>query len=84
MPDRTTVVLPPELKRRAVSRARHQGISFGEFVRRAVEKQLTTPTKSRVKRKKTGDPFLDSLVTFDDGGSPDLSTRIDEIVYGDM
>jgi hypothetical protein len=84
MPDRTTIVLPPELKRRAVSRARHQGISFGEFVRRAVEKQLTAPAKSRVKRKKTGDPFLDNLVTFDDGGPPDLSTRVDEIVYGDM
>jgi len=83
MPDRTTIVLPPDLKRRAVSRARRQGISFGEFVRRAVEKQLAGPARGRAKRK-TGDPFLDSLVTFDDGGPPDLSTRVDEIVYGDM
>jgi hypothetical protein len=83
MPDRTTIVLPPLLKQRAVSQARVQGISFAEFVRRAVEKQVTAPAKGRAKRK-TGDPFLDSLVTFDDGGPPDLSTRVDEIVYGDM
>src|SRR5437870_11385071 len=36
MPERTTVVLPPPLKQRAVARAREQGISFGEFVRRSV------------------------------------------------
>jgi hypothetical protein len=82
MPDRTTVVLPSGLKERAVARARKQGISFGEFVRRAVENQLTAPIKTHP-RKKTGDPFLDNLVTFTDDGPPDLSTRIDEFLYGD-
>ena len=83
MPNRTTIVLPPLLKQRAVLRARVQGISFAEFVRRAVEKQVTAPAKGRSK-KKTGDPFWDNLKTFDDDGPPDLSTRIDELLYDDL
>jgi len=34
---RTTIVLPDTLKRRATARARAQKISFGEFVRQAIE-----------------------------------------------
>ena len=74
MPDRTTVVFPPELKQRAVLRARAEGISFGELVRRAVEKQLASASKKSSKvpwksgSRKTGDPFWDNLRTFDDGG----------------
>ena len=89
MPDRTTVVFPPELKRRAVSRARHQGISFGEFVRRAVEKEMAAPahkiTKVPWKRGsgKTGDPFWDNLVVYKDDGPADLSVRHDDYLYGD-
>jgi hypothetical protein len=86
MPDRTTIVLPPELKRRAVSRARHQGISFGEFVRRAVEKQVAQPAVKIVKpprKRKTGDPFWDNLVFFDDDGPADLSVRHDDYIYGE-
>jgi hypothetical protein len=88
MPERTTVVFPPELKRRAVVRAREQGISFGEFVRRAVDKQLTPPSKKgskvpwRTGSRKTGDPFWDNLRTFD-GGSPDLAERHDDYLYGE-
>jgi len=41
MAERTTVTLPSQLKQRAVARAREQGISFGEFVRQAVEQSLT-------------------------------------------
>jgi hypothetical protein len=89
MPDRTTIVLPPELKRRAVSRARHQGISFGEFVRRAVERQLTRPADKVIKvpwkrgSRKTGDPFWDNLVTYHDDGPTDLSVRHDDYLYGE-
>lgn len=86
MPDRTTIVLPPELKRRAVSRARRQGISFGEFVRRAVEKQVALPTVKIVKpprKRKTGDPFWDNLVFFEDDGPTDLSVRHDDYIYGE-
>ena len=81
MPDRTTIVMPETLKRRAVERAREQGISFGEFVRRAVEKAAPPRITGGV-GVKTGDPYLDNLRIFDDEGPTDWSTRVDEIVYG--
>lgn len=40
MMSRTQISLDPELQRRARERAAHLGISFAEFVRRAVEKDL--------------------------------------------
>ena len=80
MPERTTVVLPPRLKQRAVARAREQGISFGEFVRRAVEKLLTTPPRGAAE-KKTGDPFWDNLKVYE-RGPMDLAARHDDYLYG--
>ena len=80
MPDRTTIVLPPLLKQRAVASAREQGISFGEFVRRALENTLTASAR-RVSRKKTGDPFWDNL-KFYDGGPADMAARHDDYLYG--
>ena len=79
MRNRTTIVLPGPLKQRAVARAREQGISFGEFVRRAVEKMLAAPPRG-TGRKKTGDPFWDNL-EFYEGGPADLSTRHDKRLY---
>ena len=84
MLQRTTIVLPETLKQRAVIRAREQGISFGELVRRAVEKDLVAnPTVRRLdlKGKKTGDSFWDNLVTYDDDGPADLSERVDDYLY---
>ena len=80
MPERTTVVLPPPLKQRAVARARAQGISFGELVRRALEKMLTTPPRGTA-GKKTGDPFWDNLKVYE-GGPTDLAARHDDYLYG--
>ena len=39
----TTLMLPPELKNRAMSRARRAQISFGRFVRSAIEEKLKRP-----------------------------------------
>lgn len=80
MPERTTVVLPAPLKQRAVARAREQGISFGEFVRRAVEQMLTAPPRGKTRRK-IGDPFWDNL-KFHAGGPADAAARHDEYLYG--
>jgi hypothetical protein len=80
MPERTTIVLPDPLKQRAVARAREQGISFGEFVRRAVENMLTAPPRG-TSRKKTGDPFWDNLEVYD-GGPTDVAGRHDDYLYG--
>jgi hypothetical protein len=79
---RTTVVLPARLKEKAVARAREQNISFGEFVRQAVEQQLSLRGKGE-SRNKTSDPYLDKLVVFEDDGPADLSIRVDDFLYGD-
>jgi hypothetical protein len=63
-----------------VARAREQGISFGEFVRKAVECMLMTPPRG-TSRKKTGDPFWDNLETYD-GGPADVAARHDDYLYG--
>jgi hypothetical protein len=81
MPDRTTVVLPAPLKDRAVARAREQGISFGEFVRRAVETMLTAPPRG-TSQKKTGDPFWDNLRAYESGPA-DAASQHDDYLYGD-
>jgi len=80
MAERTTIVLPAPLKQRAVARAREQGISFGEFVRRAVEETLVTPPRGKGK-KKTGDPFWDNLKIYE-GGPEDVAARHDDYLYG--
>lgn len=80
MSERTTVVLPAPLKQRAVRRAREQGISFGEFVRRAIEETLTAPPRGNG-RKKTGDPFWDNLAVYA-GGPSDAAVRHDHYLYG--
>ena len=79
MPRRTTIVLPDPLKQRAIARAREQRISFGEFVRRAVEKTLSAPPRGGG-RKKTGDPFWDNL-EIHDGGPSDAALRHDDYLY---
>ncbi|MGQ0486189.1 MAG: hypothetical protein ACT4SY_12660 [Hyphomicrobiales bacterium] len=40
MPSRTQVTIEPELRRRALKKAERQGISFAEYVRRAIAKDL--------------------------------------------
>jgi hypothetical protein len=76
---RTTVALPGLLKQRAIARACEQGISFGEFVRRAVEKMLSAPQRGDGKRK-TGDRFWDNLEIYD-GGPSDAAARHDDYLY---
>ncbi|HEY7303386.1 MAG TPA: hypothetical protein VH601_04705 [Bryobacteraceae bacterium] len=79
MIERTTVVLPNSLKQRAIARAREQGISFGEFVRRAVEKMLSAPPRG-AGREKTGDRFWDNLEIYD-GGPSDAAAHHDDYLY---
>jgi hypothetical protein len=82
MVNRTTIVLSSRTKEKAMARAREQKISFGEFVRRAVEKQLAADANGKPRNKAT-DAYLDSLVVFEDDGPADLSVRIDEYLYGE-
>ena len=77
---RTTIVLPSKLKQAVVGLARAQGISFGEFVRRALEKALA---HNGSRRNRTSDPFWDDRAVFRGDVPPDLSKHHDRYLYGE-
>ena len=81
---RTTIVLPERLKRRTVEKARADGISFAEFVRRAVETAVDEPASKASQRKRHA--AIEAIRAFRDDAVPgtpaDLAVKIDEYVYG--
>jgi hypothetical protein len=76
---RTTIVLPPRLKDMATREARLEGVSFGEFVRRAVEKAV----REKTPKKAAGDPLLSDRAVFRGDVPADLSRRHDHYLYGE-
>jgi hypothetical protein len=77
---RTTVVFPAPLKDLATARARSAGISFGEFVRRAVEKAAMETTRRQRGRR---DTLLADRAVFNGRAPQDLSRRHDACLYGE-
>jgi hypothetical protein len=74
---RTTVMLPAGLKKRAMALARQRKLSFAEFVRKAVEQSAPAPRK----RLKGKDPFWDDVLVFDGPVPADLSVNHDKYLY---
>ena len=77
--DRTTVMLPSDLKIRASNQAKKMGISLGQLIRQALEESLNTE-----KRTDTGEDslFLDNVVYY--GTTPkDLASKHDKYLYGE-
>ena len=76
--NRTTIMLPGELKRQAQERAVAEGISFGELVRRSLLAAVSTPPSERIE-----DPlFADSAIYL--GEAPaNLSKDHDQFLYTD-
>lgn len=74
---RTTIVLPPELRAKAIEFARRRGISLGRLIRDALSQIIQAPEGGPPR-----DPlFADSAVY--SGPTPsDLSERHDEYLYG--
>jgi hypothetical protein len=77
---RTTIVIPPKLKQLAVERARDEGISFGEFVRHAVEEAIERHPRGQGKGR---DTFLDGDRIFRGETPGDLSGHPDEYLHGE-
>ena len=76
--DRTTIMLPPDLKMRASSQAKKRGVSLGQFIREALENSLSTENPN----KASDDPlFLDSAV-FRGKTPKDLASKHDKYLYG--
>jgi Arc/MetJ-type ribon-helix-helix transcriptional regulator len=73
---RTTVMLPEELRARAMRRARNLGLSLGEFIRRAMEALLEDKGGGADE-----DPLLRDEATYDGHVPGDLAARHDEYLY---
>ena len=81
--NRTTIVLPDEVKAQALKQARAKGISFGAFIREAVEKFLAEPTEDASQRSRR--EAISAMLRFGENapaGPHDLSERLDDYLYG--
>jgi hypothetical protein len=76
---RTTVMLPSSLKTRAQAYASKIGISVGELIRESLEATL-----HHAKGLQKSDPFFDDIHFFDGDIPSDLSSNLDEYLYGDI
>jgi len=77
--DRTTIMLPPELKTRASNQAKKMRISLGQYIREALKKSLEMENR----REAEDDPlFLDNAI-FDGPVPKDLASDHDRYLYGD-
>ncbi|MCP4680053.1 MAG: hypothetical protein GY854_32090 [Deltaproteobacteria bacterium] len=77
--NRTTIMLPPELKIRAVEEAGRRGISLGELVRQSLEGQLIRAEQE----KGVQDPLFAETELFCEPTPRDLADNHDDYLYGD-
>ena len=77
--DRTTIMLPPDLKIRASNQAKKMRISLGQYIRETLKKSLEMENR----READDDSlFLDNAV-FDGTTPEDLASGHDGYLYGD-
>ena len=77
---RTTIVLPLPLKRAVSELAHDLGISLGEFVRRALEKELRRQASDDDQEP---DPLLDDTAVYRGRVPKNLSKDHDAYLYGE-
>jgi hypothetical protein len=73
---RTTVMLPVELKARAMRAARERGISFGELLRRSLSAAVESPLA------RYDDPVFADSAVFEGETPEDLAVEHDGYLYG--
>ena len=73
---RTTIMLPPDLKRRAVLRAQAEGVSLGELIRRSLESAIRDPSDSRDR-----DPLFADREVFAGEVPADIAQNHDRYLY---
>jgi hypothetical protein len=76
--NRTSIMLPSDLKAQAMDQAHKSGLSLGEYIRKALKKMLL-----EAKKKKSIDPFFEDKATFRGSSPSDLAARHDDYLYGD-
>ncbi len=72
---RTSLMLPPDLQRRAAATARQRGMSLGELVRQSLIRETALAYSAEA------DPFWTMTPVFRSGRS-DLAERHDDEIYG--
>ena len=77
--DRTTIMLPPELKTRASNQAKKMRISLGQYIREALKKSLEIENRHEADDDSL---FLDNAV-FDGTTPEDLASDHDGYLYGE-
>jgi len=76
---RTTIMLPDDLKMRALKHAEIMGLSLGGFIRESLEKNLLPPDVDQA----DDDPFFADNVFYQGKTPKDLSLNYDDYLYGD-
>ncbi len=74
---RTSVMLPADLKARAMRTARERGISFGELLRRSLQAAVEAPGTIY------DDPVFADSAVFDGPAPTDLAAEHDGYLYGE-
>ena len=74
---RTTIMLPGELRVRISNRASAMHVSLGEFLRLAAEAYL-----DRQERMWADDPLLSGACVVREPAPPDISANLDRYLYG--
>ena len=75
---RTTVMLPQDLKMRALKRANMMGVSLGQFVRQSLERALNDRDDIP-----SEDPLFADDAVFRGDSPADLAKNHDSYLYGD-
>lgn len=75
---RTTIMLPETLKRRASQRAASQGVSLGKFIRKAIAANL-----DRGAVADASDPLFADAEVFTGEAPTDLAANHDQYLYGE-
>jgi hypothetical protein len=83
---RTTIMLSPEVKKRAVAEARHLKVSFADFVRQAIAEKLPQYARGAdaLKRRRQDPLFrlMDRLPPVKRSAAADVAARHDDYLYG--
>ena len=77
--DRTTIMLPPELKTRASNQAKKMRISLGQYIREALQKSLDMENRPEA----NDDSFFLDKAVFNGPTPENLASDHDEYLYGD-
>ncbi|MGH7128318.1 MAG: CopG family transcriptional regulator, partial [Planctomycetaceae bacterium] len=82
--EKTTVLLPPELKARATRWAKEKGVSLGEVIREALAALVARPPARQEpgQRPRSEDPFFKDHEVWDGEGPTDISVNHDKYLYG--